>query len=91
MWNDHPQNINYKSVVDRPWQTKETTSHHKLVPHFPWLPNTSPRNAVWDGTDAVMLSGEAATGKFPCEAVMAEASATREVPWDGLVSMLVAW
>ncbi len=39
-------------------------------------------NAVWDGTDAVMLSAESAIGKFPFEAVQTMDRIIREVEKD---------
>ncbi len=42
-------------------------------------------NAVWDGTDAVMLSAESAVGKFPIEAVQTMDRIIREVEKDGPV------
>lgn len=47
-------------------------------------------NAVWDGTDAVMLSAESAVGRYPFEAVSTMARIIQEVEMEGPIRSAAA-
>ena len=70
-----------ESMVNAPWPTRAEV--------------TDVANAIFDGTDAVMLSAETSIGKYPAQAVRMMARIAREaedrLPYDQILSERAKW